>query len=285
PPRVVMMSAAGDHTRARRLVEGSVMRAAAVRLAAAFVMTGPVVACDTELPPGAAIIESRDFGKVFVGDSVTRTLRLTNDIVPGTTLVISSSVLDPGTVFSRIGSQPPPTDSVRPGGTPRAFVFGFQPPQVGPFRTNWRLTLNGQPVVLELMGTGVLVAGDSLREDAGQTSDASGYDFRSVIVRTRAQVLLRFDAIGGVVITRPTIDQSVPGVFQLLNAATAPQGGPVPDPPSTRSLSRGQELVVTLSFTPLDAIRYTGTLTVRDNNGNVAYKLFLQGDGEIPREQ
>ncbi|MGQ0648418.1 MAG: hypothetical protein ACT4P7_12695, partial [Gemmatimonadaceae bacterium] len=70
------------------------MRAVAVRLAAAFVMTGPVVACDTELPPGAAIDGSRDFGKVFVGDIVQRTLRLTNDIVPGTTLVISSSVLD-----------------------------------------------------------------------------------------------------------------------------------------------------------------------------------------------
>jgi hypothetical protein len=233
---------------------------------------------DSDLPSGVSILESGDFGRVFVGDSLRKTIRVRNSVVPGNVLRVSSSVLDPGTVFRAAGSHPPPAETVVTGAS-LDLDFVFRPPQPGPFRTTWRVSLNGRPFTRDIRGEGVLAGGENISVTRGRATPRDGLDFGDVFVGTDTQETVEIQVIrvGTTVrIAPPTITQAVDGVFTIANAAVAGTPGTFNAP---RDFLSGQRLVITLRFTPGEDVHYTGTLTIDDGNGMPVFKLFLKGNG------
>jgi hypothetical protein len=206
----------------------------------------------------AAIPKSVVFSNVALGTSNSQTIKITNS--GSTTLTLNSATIT-GTGFSIAGLAAPANLDA---GESTTFNVLFAPKSAGP--VSGRITLisddpNSPELIITLAGMGVL-------SDAKLQANPSSLDFISVTVGNSVQQTVTISNTGNTDVTISSAGVNADGfsITGLAASITAPI-----------TLIAGQNLPLSVEFTPNRAERFSGSITVASNAPAIGVSLVGTG--------
>jgi hypothetical protein len=221
-------------------------------------------------PSLAGSASSLSFGRVTVGAQVMKSVTVTSTgTAPATITAASLTGNGYAATYAGVPVQQVSAPITLPPGQQVTYQVAFDPTQAGPASGQLSLSTDtGSPVNVSLVGTGTAETSPAL------TVSATSLDYGHVQVNTQAGLQLTLTSSGTAPVTISS--STVAGQdFQVLSVAY-PAG--INAWPAT--LRPGQQIVLSIGFTPTDVGSATGNLTVNSDASGGTANIPLSGSGD-----